>query len=124
MPLHPEGIEGLEQCCRCHVRQPENGSECAVVEARENGVRVFADGWLLTPNDALYCPDCVATLRICRGCGCTDEAGCSPCPITGRSCAWVALEITPGRAVQDPDLCDRCIDYAPVLRGEPATLEA
>lgn len=50
-------------------------------------------GYMLTPQGAIYCVECVNDgVETCRGCGCTDEAGCRG------GCYWAG-----------PGYCSACV---------------
>jgi ParB family chromosome partitioning protein len=63
-----------------------------------------ADGALFTDEGEYFCPACAPDARICRVCGCTDNAGCP------EGCSWIEGE---------HNLCSACWEADPVRIPEP-----
>lgn len=81
-----------EICClRCGKEADGNPFSSGPIVIGAGSVVTSDTGWKLNKVGATYCPECAPTVRFCRGCGCTDEAGCP------ERCAWVL-----------PDLCSVC----------------
>lgn len=96
----------VDRCVRCGSRFPcfvFLSADGTLRPGAENGVVRGANGEIACPTGARYCAGCAPDVRVCRACGCTDEAGC------GYGCQWVP--VAPGEA----DVCSGCVPIEQVM---------
>ena len=46
----------------------------------------------------------IKQIATCVGCGCTDDKGCSPDPVSGYSCTWIEVDYK-----AKVGICSRCV---------------